>query len=572
MVRMDYTTSRTIFILSILFFALPIVVILTCNPPLLGGQTATTAEGAAVTEATVFVMEEEKGKRTGTQGVQATVTVKEEEEVEPPDPQILPEGLPCESATALIERGLLDMEVTGTGTTTSLVFNMANLTDRYLCVILPSGTQVTTTSEGYQPYQAGRIPPIILEPGETLSKAVRVDGFHAADDRRRDYRIMPASFSESPAPPKPVREPLTSPGSAATLVGEFPAWCTDESLEPAPLETSVKYTPQAGPITEQQEKITELIVVADTLQELHTTCGGVAEPDDLTGMTDIKSTAYTPADWPSKDTILLNWLQLWNDDVWRFVVPGDLEFDLTGPLVIPGTIKFVKPEVDELKANISSKDENGKVVLFKPTGELEVALAPTEDQEVVEFNIIKLKAYTNSYEVLGESMEDIIVTLNSPEESTGTLNMMTGEVNGTLSVKAFGEKYDDPFPAAATYTGRFDIPTKKLRLKVKGTGFEPIKLEHGFYQRRKPGKFWEAVHLYAIWGETNDIGKKELREVMATQLMTKFPKERAKKIADVMAKEVIDKVDEVDDLQEELKDEGFDFSKLDPSLKWRGKT
>jgi hypothetical protein len=71
--------------------------------------------------------------------------------------------------------------------------------------------------------------------------------------------------------------------------------------------------------------------------------------------------------------------------------------------VIPGTIKFVRPEIDELKANISSKDENGKVVLFKPTGELEVALAPTDDQEIVEFNIIKLKAYTNSYEVLGES-------------------------------------------------------------------------------------------------------------------------------------------------------------------------
>lgn len=54
------------------------------------------------------------------------------------------------------------------------------------------------------------------------------------------------------------------------------------------------------------------------------------------------------------------------------VTRRSLEFDLTGPLVIPGTIKFVRPEIDELKANISSKDE-------------------------------KLKAYTNSYEVLGES-------------------------------------------------------------------------------------------------------------------------------------------------------------------------
>lgn len=46
-----------------------------------------------------------------------------------------------------------------------------------------------------------------------------------------------------------------------------------------------------------------------------------------------------------------------------------------------------------------------------------------------------------------------------------------------------------------------------------------MKLGHGFYQRMKPEKFWEAVHLYAIWAETNDLGKKELREVIIAGIL-----------------------------------------------------
>jgi uncharacterized protein (UPF0335 family) len=35
----------------------------------------------------------------------------------------------------------------------------------------------------------------------------------------------------------------------------------------------------------------------------------------------------------------------------------------------------------------------------------------------------------------------------------------------------------------------------------------------------------------------------------------------------MVTKEIIEMVDEVQDLQEDLKDDGFDFSRLDPSLK-----
>lgn len=85
-----------------------------------------------------------------------TVQVREEEKKEPA------ERLSCEDATALVEKGLLDMEVTGTGTTTGLVFNLINKTNEHLCVIIPTGTLVTTTSEGYQPYQTGYNPPYSL--------------------------------------------------------------------------------------------------------------------------------------------------------------------------------------------------------------------------------------------------------------------------------------------------------------------------------------------------------------------------------------------------------------------------
>ncbi|MEE9487325.1 MAG: hypothetical protein V3W00_01290 [Candidatus Brocadiales bacterium] len=91
----------------------------------------------------------------------------------------------------------------------------------------------------------------------------------------------------------------------------------------------------------------------------------------------------------------------------------------------------------------------------------------------------------------------------------------------------------------------------------------------GLYQRIQPEKFWNAVHLYAIWDETSDAGKKELREIMTEQLRTRFSEERAEEPADMVTKEIIEMADEVQDLQEDLKDDGFDFSRLDPSLRLR---
>ncbi len=85
----------------------------------------------------------------------------------------------------------------------------------------------------------------------------------------------------------------------------------------------------------------------------------------------------------------------------------------------------------------------------------------------------------------------------------------------------------------------------------------------------RPEKFWDAVHLYAIWDETSDAGKKELREIMNEQLRTRFPEDRAEELADMVTKGIIKMADEVQDLQEDLKDDGFDFSSLDPSLKLR---
>ncbi|MEE9558613.1 MAG: hypothetical protein V3V94_03920 [Candidatus Brocadiales bacterium] len=50
---------------------------------------------------------------------------------------------------------------------------------------------------------------------------------------------------------------------------------------------------------------------------------------------------------------------------------------------------------------------------------------------------------------------------------------------------------------------------------------------------------------------------------MTEQLKTRFPEERAEEPAGMATKEIIEMADEVQDLQEDLKDEGFDFSKLD---------
>ncbi len=424
----------------------------------------------------------------------------------------------CRSVTDLIADGRLDLEVSGTGDTTGLIFDLINRTDEHLCVIIPTGTPLATTFSGCSPYQTGRIPPVVVEPGETL-------------------------------------------------VREFPAYSVDRDLAPAPAAASVKYTLQTGPLSEQQELVVELIVVADTMQELHAASGKVIEPEDMVGLTPATGTGYAPPDWPARDAVLLGWLQLWEDDVWSYDVPGGLGFDLSSPLNIPSTVTFVMPEVQRLKANLSSKDGNGEAALFNPTGELEVELVPTDDPEIVGFNTVKFKVYAGSTEVLGESGEGFIVTLNSPEESTGLLTMMTGELEGTLSLKAWGEDYDKALIVAAAYTGRFDFPTKKLSLNMNGVSFEPVKLGRGLYQFMRPEKFWGAVHLYAIWDETSDAGKKELRKVMTEQLLAKFPEKRARELANMVTKEIMEMVDEVQDLQKKLEKDGFDFFRLDPTLK-----
>jgi hypothetical protein len=56
---------------------------------------------------------------------------------------------------------------------------------------------------------------------------------------------------------------------------------------------------------------------------------------------------------------------------------------------------------------------------------------------------------------------------------------------------------------------------------------------------------------------------------MTEQLRTRFPEERAEELADMVTKEIIEMADEVEDLQEELREDKFDFSRLDPSLKLR---
>jgi len=153
--------------------------------------------------------------------------------------------------------------------------------------------------------------------------------------------------------------------------------------------------------------------------------------------------------------------------------------------------------------------------------------------------------------------------------STGFLNINTGEVNGTVSVKAWGEKYKDPFPAAGTFTGRFDFPTRKLSMSINGLSFDPVKLESGPYQTSQPEKFWDTVHLYTVWSETNEIGEKELSAVMTEQLKAEFPDEKAEELSQMVTTEIMDRVEEVQTLHNKLKKDEFDFSMLDPTLKLR---
>jgi len=409
------------------------------------------------------------------------------------------------AVTTLVEEGMADMECTGTGRTDTIVVNLTNKTDEPILAVIPAGTPLVTDSEGYQPYQTGAIPPLFLEPGRTLTR-------------------------------------------------ECPAWCTDNDLEPAPLEASVTYTLQTGPATPQQEKVRELILLADYMEDLHTFCGSVAEPVDFlqSPLPPDTESAGQKEHEPSPQST-------------------SLSFDLSSPLEFPGPMQFsLSVEDGILKSNISSKDnKKGEVVFTNPQGDVEVSVKPTNNPAVLKFDITKLSASADSFEVTGKSKGDINMVLGSPEKSTGFLNINTGEVNGTISVKASGKKYRDPFPAAGTFTGRFDFPTRKLNLSFNGLSFEPVELKQEIYQQVKPEKFWNAVHLYTIWGETNNVGRKELRTVMTEQLKTEFPEERSEELSQMVTKEIMGRVKEVQKLHKKLKKEEFDFSRLDPTLKLR---
>ena len=408
-------------------------------------------------------------------------------------------------ATVLVEKDMVDMECTGTGSTDAIVVNMTNKTDEPILAVIPAGTPLVTDSEGYQPYQTGVIAPFFLEPGQTLTR-------------------------------------------------ECPAWCTDNDLEPAPADGSAKYTLQPSSFTPQQEKVRELILVADYMEDLHTFCGSVVEPEDfvqLPLLPDTKSAGQKKSE--------------------PFPPSTSLSFNLSSTLEFPGPMQFsLSTEGGILKHNISSNDGKEEEIVFtNPQGKVDVSITLTENPEVLKFDITELSAQADSIEVSGDSKGDINMVLSSPEKSTGFLNINTGEVNGTVCVNASGNKYKDPFPAAGTFTGMFDFPTKKLNMSFNGLSFEPVKLEIGPYQTNQPEKFWDTVHLYTVWGETNEIGEKELSAVMTEQLKAEFPEEKAEELSQMVTNEIMVKVNEVQTLHEELKKEEFDFSMLDPTLKWR---
>ncbi len=407
--------------------------------------------------------------------------------------------------TALVEDGLVDMECTGTGRTDAVVFNLTNKTGEPILAVIPAGTPLVTDSEGYQPYQTGVIASFFLEPGQTLTR-------------------------------------------------ECPAWCTDNDLEPAPADGSAKYTLQTSSFTPQQERVRELILLADYIEYRHTFCGDIVEPDDFVQSPQPPATKRVEQKEPKN-------------------VPQStsLSFNLSSPLEFPGTMQFaLNAEGGILKHNISSKDDkNEEIVFTNPQGKVDVSIMLTENAEVLKFDITKLSAQADSFEVSGNSMGNINMVLGSSGKSTGFLDINTGEVNGTVSVKAWGKKYEDPFPAAGTFTGRFDFPTRKLSMSFSGLSFDPVKLESGPYQTNQPGKFWDSVHLYSVWSETNNIGEKELRTVMTEQLKAEFPDEKAEELSQMVTTEIMDRVEEVQSLHKKLKEEDFDFSMLDPTLKLR---
>ena len=455
-------------------------------------------------------------------------------------------------ASALVDMDIVDMEAGGTGTTTGVVCSMHNNTPQPVLAILPAGTFVAPVSGDTQTYITADNTAFLLGPAETGSMLLEPYDFMLADARQSDSGAL-RLVAHGDAPAQTGRQnPPAAPGvPGPTLTRQVTAYCTDINREPAPAEASVKYAIQTGPITPQQELLTELIVAANILEDIHTLGGRVLEPDAL----------LIPPRPPK------------GSGTGRRKIPEksiDLNFKLSGPLRFPGAMEFVlSSEGGTLKTDVASRDEKGEIVFSNPVGKVDVVVEPTDDPEIVRFNITKLTAQADSFDVFGKRRGDIHMALHSPEKSTGFLNISTGEVSGTVSVEAWGKKYEKPFPAAAMYTGRFDFPTRKLSLSLNALSFEPIELKPGLYQLTHPKEFWEAVHLYAIWRETNDVGKKKLRETMTEQLLSDFPEEQAKRYADMVADEIWKMVDKVEDLHEDMKDGGFDFSAFAPILKRR---
>ncbi|MDO8137580.1 MAG: hypothetical protein Q6354_08065 [Candidatus Brocadiales bacterium] len=445
--------------------------------------------------------------------------------------------LPPLSLEEGLESNKLALSIRGTGTTTGMTLTLTNKTDSKCMVVIPTGTLLEPENQAYSPYQVGYVPPVLLWPGRTATVKV-------------------------------------------------PAFCADSEKRLAPPDGSVAYTPHKGPLTPRQEKLTELIVVTKAFKGLHETCGDAVEPDDL--LAPYNKTPQKPFSWffseffsdmediPEEDLWVVKLMERFlempeGSRFWSYILDVPLDFKLSSPLEFPGNAQFQLGMIYELETGISSRKEKGKAVFSNPTGKVAVSLAPTGNPNIVKFNITALEAHAPSFKAMGKSRGDINLTLNSPENSAGTLNIKTGEVKGTVSVKAWGKKYDAPFPAAASYRGRFDIPTRKLSLNVKGISFEPAKLERGIYERIRPEKFWDSVQLYSIWKDTNDLGEEELTAVMTEQLRADFSKERAEGLAAMVAKEIFHRVDDVHERHKKLKKEKMDFSMLDPTLRWRKK-
>src|SRR3989338_5428156 len=262
-------------------------------------------------------------------------------------------------ASALVDMDIVDMEAGGTGTTTGVVCSMHNNTPQPVLAILPAGTFVAPVSGDTQTYITADNTAFLLGPAGAGSTLVEPYDFMLADARQSDSGAL-RLVAHGDAPAQTGRQtPPAAPGvPGPTLTRQVTAYCTDINREPAPAEASVKYAIQTGPITPQQELLTELIVAANILEDIHTLGGRVLEPDAL----------LIPPRPPK------------GSGTGRRKIPEksiDLNFKLSGPLRFPGAMEFVlSSEGGTLKTDVASRDEKGEIVFFNPVGKVDVVVEP----------------------------------------------------------------------------------------------------------------------------------------------------------------------------------------------------